>query len=283
MRKHFAYLFASSTLVALAIACGGSDATTPQGGLCPTAGCGAGRTCDPTLGCVECTTDLNCGGANKFCVLGRCEACRSNADCGTAAPACWPKDHQCHPACTGPGDCSGDTPICNTNTGACVGCNVAADCNGVNGKPVCNPTTQQCVECATSANCPASAPQCNGRGNCIQCFSNADCGGTTPICDVGEGKCRAGCTSDLACGGSTPKCDIARSRCVQCLGPAECSGGTTPLCDTDKGRCTACLTNANCVAPTAFCKDAAQCVQCLKDPDCPVNTPKCDKNACVVK
>ena len=156
--KHF-FAFASSTFVALAIACGGSDSTIPPGGgLCPTTGCGAGKTCDATLGCVECTTDLNCGGTTKFCVLGRCESCRTNADCGTAEPACFPKDHKCHAACTSNANCPGDAPICNVNTGVCVGCNVAADCNGVSGKPLCNATTQQCVECATSANCPASAP-----------------------------------------------------------------------------------------------------------------------------
>jgi hypothetical protein len=43
------------------------------------------RKCDPTLGCVECLGDSDCTGADKFCILGSCVACRTNTDCGAPA------------------------------------------------------------------------------------------------------------------------------------------------------------------------------------------------------
>src|ERR1700687_2498672 len=97
--------------IGLAAACGGSSGSTlggaggPAGG---SAGCGPNGTnacqpnqqCDPTLGCVECTSDSQCPAISRFCQAGSCVVCRRDADCSSGAtPACWPADHTCHPAC----------------------------------------------------------------------------------------------------------------------------------------------------------------------------------------
>ncbi|MEA2750392.1 MAG: hypothetical protein QOI41_4535, partial [Myxococcales bacterium] len=128
----------------------GPDALAPTACDMASAKTCAPRKCDATLGCVTCTADTDCTGADKFCVRGSCEACRSNADCGVAAPACSPVDNRCHLSCTGDAavTCAGDTPSCDTATGACVGCLTAANCPAT--APLCEPTTKTCVQCTTN-------------------------------------------------------------------------------------------------------------------------------------
>jgi hypothetical protein len=105
----FQALMAIGVTTALVVACGSSDGGGIGGGgpggsgvACDPAtasGCG-GEKCDTALGCVECLGDTDCRAGEPFCTRGRCGACRVNADCGVAAPSCWPRDNKCHAACT---------------------------------------------------------------------------------------------------------------------------------------------------------------------------------------
>lgn len=268
--------------VGIAGACGGSTGSNTGGtssGLCANASsCKSGK-CDPTLGCVDCTTDAECGGGNKFCIIGKCEACRTNTDCGVSAPSCWPGDHACHASCAvaGAAACPKDAHICDMPSGQCVGCKAATDCAAPNA--LCNATTAQCVQCAVNSDCAASAPICLGTGHCAQCLSSADCGGATPVCDTEELRCRAGCTADSMCAAPNPRCNLARSSCVQCGTGADCGIGA-PLCNPD-GACTICLADKDCAGTptTPFCRDAKSCVQCIDKSQC-ASGQKCQDGAC---
>lgn len=260
-----------------------TDAIAPTAcDMASTAVC-APRKCDPNLGCVACTTDPDCTGVNKFCVRGSCEACRTNTDCGVAAPVCSPVDNRCHLSCIGDAavTCAGDTPQCDTTTGACVGCLTAANCPAQ--APLCEPTTKTCVQCTTNSECPATRPHCFlGDFTCVECATTADCTGGK-VCDPRERRCVVVCTSDMQCGGNTPKCDTATGACVQCLAMADCSTHpTTPLCNTMRGdRCVQCITGADCNADagTPLC-DQDRCVQCRDNKDCPGLKPQCDNGLC---
>jgi hypothetical protein len=274
----------------------GSSSTNPDGNtanggaaLCDPAAataCSNGRKCDPALGCVECVADGDCtaAGRDPFCILGRCEACRTNTDCGAAAPACYPGDHQCHASCAvdGGAKCDGDAPLCDATTGACVGCNGSTDCPAT--EPLCEPTTKSCVSCTTNANCPAARPRCLiPRFECVECVISADCGANR-VCN--DGSCEAGCTSDQQCtDAKEPKCNVATARCSQCVAAADCAGvAGRPLCATQgdrAGRCVQCTTSAECGdGGTPFCGDNGTCEQCLNDKDCPGVDGKCDNGEC---
>lgn len=261
---------------------GARDAAPPT--VCDTtatATC-APRKCDPNLGCVECAVDPDCTGADKFCVRGRCEACRANKDCGVAAPVCAPGDNRCHLSCVGDAavTCQGNAPTCDTTTGACVGCLTGATCPA--GSPLCEPTTKTCVECTTNAECPATRPRCFlADFKCVECASNADCAGGK-VCDPVERRCVATCSSNAQCSAPTPVCDTTASSCVQCLVKADCAGiPTRPLCNTQRDRCVQCITATDCNADagTPFC-DNDRCAQCKDDKDCPGVNPKCNNGTC---
>ena len=311
MRSRLAVV--SSLLVAAWIAaCGGSDSTpetapVPDGGTdgttsnqeastdgatdgavapsaCDTqaaALCGA-RKCDVNLGCVQCVANTDCTGQDKFCVRGRCEACATHADCGVAAPVCSPVDNRCHVSCVGDGaaPCKGDTPICDTASGACVGCQTAATCPA--GAPLCEPTTKTCVQCTVNSECPAAKPRCFlGDFTCVECSTSADCAGGK-VCDPREKRCIATCANDTQCAAPTPKCNTTAASCVQCLATPDCAGvANRPLCDTTKDRCVECIsaTDCNADAGTPIC-DNDRCVQCKDDKDCPGVDPKCNNGTC---
>ncbi|MBS2014540.1 MAG: hypothetical protein JST00_16760 [Deltaproteobacteria bacterium] len=315
MRVRFGFLAGCAGVIGLVIACGssdgGGDPVTPTGDASPegstlsdatapdaandtttsgpcdpasAAACGA-RKCDVALGCVDCISDGDCtaAGRDPFCILGRCEACRTNNDCGTAQPVCLPADHRCGSSCIGDAavTCRGDAPLCNTTTGACVGCRTASDCPATS--PICEPTTSQCVACTQSSQCPAARPKCDlGRFECVQCVINADCP-AGQACD-GEGRCIVKCTADTQCTNpNRAKCNVATGACVECLDATQCAGkAATPICDTNRSRCVQCVTNAQCGdGGTPFCKDS-ECIQCRNDNDC-APADKCDKGTCVAK
>lgn len=272
------------------VACSGSSSSTTGPGagsaLCGVNGtndCGNGRMCDPSLGCVQCLSNNDCPAAAKYCILGRCDVCQSNADCGSTSPtpACYPADHQCHPACTSNAQCTQDLGrICNTQTGACVGCNAASDCAAPT--PICDPTTQQCVQCAKDTDCSGSTPFCLvKRGTCVACLSNANCGASEPICDPERFQCRSGCTSSTSCAAPTPVCDTTRSSCVQCVANTDCTNAATKYCLHDQ--CVQCASNTDCTsfASTPVCNtDNGACVQCVRDSDCTTAGTKCRGNVC---
>jgi hypothetical protein len=170
--------------------------------------CRANEPCDPSFGCVACTSALQCSASTPFCLRGSCVACEGKADC-TMGLACWPSSHTCRAACTGnqAQTCSRSTPICNMGSGACVGCNQSGDCG--QGAMVCDPTTQQCVQCATDSDCSGARPRClASRGQCVGCLAGSDCPPATPVCNPQGFACTAGTCADgtIACPGSTPCC-----------------------------------------------------------------------------
>src|SRR5262245_60093325 len=126
LRSFFAASLALLATSVLAVSCGGDEdgAGGPGGngpGGCTINGNACQNGCSLDLGCVDCTSDADCGPGAPFCVLGHCEECHVSADCGTGQ-ACFPEDHQCHPACADDGDCSEpNLSHCDTMTGACVG------------------------------------------------------------------------------------------------------------------------------------------------------------------
>jgi hypothetical protein len=301
--------------IALAAACGGSSSTLGGAGGGPGGGsavCGPNGTntcrpnqqCDPTLGCVECTSDSQCPAVARFCLAGGCVTCKSDTDCGGATPACWPADHTCHAACGQNQSCPRRAAIC-TSTGDCVGCNTAADCPS--SARVCSASRQQCVQCAADGDCPASQPRCNAsNGTCVQCVSNADCGTSAPVCDPLLFACRAGCTSDAQCPAARPHCDLmaaqctpgcsgdsqcpqvaphcsaVTARCVQCVTSGDCAGTATPICSS-RQRCVECATDMDCPAATPFCAgggNGPRCEQCVQDNQCPQSAPNCNNGTC---
>ncbi|HEY8078398.1 MAG TPA: hypothetical protein VIF62_29920, partial [Labilithrix sp.] len=252
----------------------GADSAPPATCDAKTTTACAPRKCDPNLGCVQCAIDTDCtaAGADPFCILGRCEACRTNADCGVAAPACFPADHRCHRSCTGDAavTCPNDLPICDATTGACVGCKTNTDCPAT--APICEPATKTCGECAASSDCPAAKPRCDLTAFvCVQCVTSVDCP-AGQACNA-AGRCVVACTSDTQCSTPTPKCNTTVGSCVECLANPDCTNASTSKCDPLRDRCVQCLVNADCDADAAtpFCADANGqknvCVQCKKDQD----------------
>ncbi len=238
----------------MAGACGGTGASDgPNGGTC--AFCRTGVPCDATVGCLDCTADNQCPGSSRpFCVRGFCVACRNDGDC-MAGTVCQSFSYTCGVPCASAASCKMPyAPICNTQTGQCVGCNSTSDCP--QSRPLCDLVRQQCVACLSNMDCAATAPKCF-RGACAQCVSNADCPPATFFCEPGTLRCRTGCKGDNDCPSTTPKCD-PRAECVQCLMSADCKSKDAPLCS-----------------------DASYtCVQCVKDADCPTTAPQCREGRC---
>jgi hypothetical protein len=120
------------------------------------------------------------------------------ADCTGAKPYCatsGSKAGQCV-ACTSNTNCSGGTPICDSNADTCRAC-TSADCpNGACVTTANDPAHGQCVTC-TSANhgaCTGATPKCNDATHtCVACLADADCTDPAkPKCDTGSHTCVAG-------------------------------------------------------------------------------------------
>jgi hypothetical protein len=268
--------------------------------------CFGGQLCDPAVGCVQCLTNANCppaGAGNatlKVCVLGSCEVCGANTDCA-AGQVCYPSNHTCHascdvdggPTCAGTAGGGGRTPICDTTTGACVGCVTATDCANSPRGAVCDPTTQQCVQCAVNADCKGAAggAVCDtASSTCVACLADTDCPTARPICEIvgAVHTCRAGCTTNANCagrgvgGGGTPICDVPTGLCVECTMASQCMGAgaacTNNLCVN-----TQCMGDADCNpdggSATPYCL-GTRCVQCVNRAECPATSVACLNNVC---
>lgn len=237
-------------------------------------GCVAPETCDPALGCVECANNPQCAaGALKFCVRGECEQCSVSADCTGAAQACQPRDHTCVASCTDGGANCGNR-ICDTASGACVGCQTSTDCADNNNNKLCDPVTKQCVRCLSNADCTgANAKFCHPTElTCVQCLTHSACpaldGGATQVCDPFDFRCRGGCFTNGDCSGATPTCNKTTLRCG-CTSNPDCAANPTAKFCSAGGTCVECLQAGDCNADAGFLQCSNnRCVGCLQKSDC---------------
>jgi MYXO-CTERM domain-containing protein len=261
------------------VACGANTdcAATALQPVCATSGTFVGQ-------CEMCATNTDCAGnaASPVCLAeaatNACVQCASDTNCSGTTPVCNATTHQCQ-ACAEDSDCAAPTPACQT-TGALAG--ECTQCSATNvtacpaGSPVCDDQTGTCVGCDTNANCAGSSPICNLATNtCRACANNTDCASISgdPVCattGMRQGQCVV-CQADTDCPANRPVCDQATSTCVGCVTSADCSGGT-PICNTTTGTCLPCSADSQCAAvastgtPLPLCQTtgsrAGECVQC---------------------
>jgi MYXO-CTERM domain-containing protein len=144
------------------------------------------------------------------------------------------------PPCTDDTMCFVDTPLCNVETGECVeclgsehcpegwicgdtgfcrdACEVAADCEGIEGQIVCHPDTGLCVQCVDASDCTPEE-YCTEEGFC-----------RLDLCDAGQTACLFAtvveCTAD---GGPGAVLDMCPEGCDVVDGVAQCvmEGGSS--------------------------------------------------------
>ncbi len=283
----FALLISVSSIALLAGACGDDHKKPVAVATCTLAGDRCEFGCSPNLGCVRCQNDTTCVPGAPHCVLGACAQCATNSQCGTGQ-ACYPANHTCQPSCTTNADCpqlgGPPAPICNTTTGACVGCQTDADCTNTTGRPLCDTERGQCSECLSNANCPDAAPACNRQnGTCAVCLVDTDCG-PNYLCSQGDDRCHPKCTSNADCTApNQPLCNPLTGACVQCTSATDCLAGQ-PICNPDNHQCVQCVANTDCSAGTPICNVGDhRCVECTVSADCPSDGGRrvCRADRCV--
>lgn len=133
---------------------------------------------------------------------------------------------------TGTGDCptacSGDTPVCDPDSHACVGC-LASDDTCAGGQ-YCDATSQTCADgCKGDADC--TAPQiCDPMSHqCVNCTSDDQCDPGF-VCSQ-SGNCVTGCSDSQPCGNGLACCGGA---CTDLSNdPAACGACGSPCPDLD--------------------------------------------------
>lgn len=279
------------------VACG-SNADCAAAGLqpvCATSGAFLGQ-------CVMCATNADCAGnaAGSLC-LGEattsvCVQCESNANCSGATPVCNAATHACK-ACAADTDCAAPTPACQTSgalAGQCTQCSATNMASCVAGSPVCDSQTGTCVGCEANSNCAGSSPICNlSTTTCRACQGNTDCASFSgdPVCattGMRKGQCVV-CQADTDCPGTQSICNPATNTCTGCVTSTDCSGDS-PICNATAGTCLPCTTDPECQAivrtgtPLPLCQttgtSAGTCVQCKANSDC-VAGDVCTAGACV--
>jgi hypothetical protein len=264
--------------------------------------CAPGQLCDGGL-CVAvpppaCGPRKACTG-NDACTSGVCEggccapACQADADCADGETCRSSVCRELGAACTRATDCtSPSTPVCDLESGACVGCVGDADCGRgewCEGRRCQRPASQgctsdaQCTEVAQLSRCLASERRC------VACLNDAQCPRPpvgTVTCDKATYACRVvvpGCDTSADCAGNPagPHCDSARRACVACLVDAQCPAGShctaARICDA-----TPACTPTSCRPPKPRCRSDRTCVECLLSSDCP-GGQRCQENHCVAE
>lgn len=83
-------------------------------------------------------------------------------------------EHECVvPSCAMAG-CEATAPVCNINIDVCEGCSDSSQCANFGAANVCKTETGACVECITAADCDASKPVCDA-DVCRGCKLDAEC------------------------------------------------------------------------------------------------------------
>jgi hypothetical protein len=213
-------------------------------------------------------------------------------------------------------NCSGATPVCNAQTGACVACGadfgsgLAAACPTPSA-PACRtsgPLAGRCTACSGTnfAQCTGATPACAvATGTCVACNGDFGSGATAacptagaPACQTAgllAGRCTACSTSNASlCTGTTPTCDAATGACAGCTGdfdtatarPCAVSNPYCTLAGGSAGTCGKCTTNTDCGVGHAgpFCNTASGAcgASCNDDGDCQP-TEWCSSGVCTPK
>jgi len=213
--------------------------------------------------------------------------CETSADCENPTPVCN-SDRLCV-ACQSDPECQAinpDTPLCDLDTGACVECTLADQCDDSNPCTDDDCVSSACVNTPNTAACE-DGDACTSGDVC----SSGICQGTpTPDgdpCDAGvccQGVCRAGdCCQHPDCQNPTPVCS-PEWICSACQNDPECSGinPDTPLCDTDSGACVECIAASDCPIQAPVCSPEGTCLACTQDSEClAIDSafPICDEQA----
>jgi hypothetical protein len=151
--------------------------------------------------------------------------------------------------CEGPSDCSGATPVCDTDEGMCVQCLDNSTCS-----------TAEAPVCITEEN------ECGGCTSTTDCVGRAD-GRTT--CDTDTGHCEA-CITNAECAGPTAPICGDDNTCHPCTADAQCPSGVCNLLDGDpsKGACVdeslVAYVNGGADGGNALCTKAAKCNTIMK-------------------
>ncbi|MCK6509928.1 hypothetical protein L6R29_08190 [Myxococcota bacterium] len=241
-----------------------------------------------SLGCItiiaECLEDTNCPAARKFCIAGRCRACRNDKDCEAgqycAFWACQPDPRGSFATC---GDSVCDPRencrTCPADCGACTSascgnqrCDVGEDCKTCPSD--CGPCAQTCNDkicqsTETCKTCPDDCGKCKEQcGNAV-CEQNEDC----TICEADCGKCATSC--------GNAKCELSENcqTCPQDCGKCSDNCGDTICqdnedcknCPQDCGKCATSCGNAKC-EPNEDCKTC--------EADCGTCQAKCGDKIC---
>lgn len=163
-------------------------------------GCGASTDCAKTaLGPTCDTKEEKCTClASTDCKVGTYSVC-------SLAQSTSAKLKMCNQACKADSECSKlfNRKVCDTTGGACVGCNVSADCATYTDAPwsaVCT-KTRFCVECEKDADCTAKSlgTTCNTVNNWCTCITTSECATNENgmVCDFSSGTCS--CKTDKDC------------------------------------------------------------------------------------
>ena len=225
----------------------------------------AGLTCDMDSSECVCTDSSQCIGAWPVCEgldggnvnrggepIGLC-GCGSDMECGDAGGTCFSPGTSgsfCGVPCTAPGfpPCSGYQPICDADSGFCMGCAVDFECQASHQPdgPLCDAdgSGEGYCGCLQDSDCPASET-CQGGSLYGACSPLQHCTVDSCVyytCDWQNGDCLNGVTSSPA-----PVC-ITDYDCTLPEGIGKTvAPGTGPFCDSSTGTCVECLSNADCV------------------------------------
>jgi hypothetical protein len=178
-----------------------------------------------------------CSGDTPACVNSECRACRSDADCGGATPACGPSGACGQCSSTNSTKCDGDAPVCldqgcvecSPEDGRCSGM-LPEQCNSVGQwvkEPACTQPTPEC----SGGGCICSGATCSGKcvypdrdvANCGDCGHQCSTTNASATRACSSGQCAPACVAGFQnCG--TPLAPDADDGC-ECAGTGCCGSG----------------------------------------------------------
>ncbi len=246
--------------------------------------------------CVECRTDVDCGGHpnGAQCVNFECKACDpanhdgcgANQLCCGAEPSCRATNPTPGGQCEACGDAC-DALTTNSCTGRHCRCGNNPPCSGLL-TGVCRDDNGTCVECTTDAHCNGDGHEGNQCVNnrCRPCdpADHAGCG-ANQLCCASEGSFRCEGTQggaagqceacDSACG---TRSDVCTGRVCKCGAGQACSpNGAEPYCVA--GSCDECRNNGDCAANELCCDGACEATGPGANQQCAACGVACDQES----